>query len=58
MCSFRKVNSNGFDTYNALELSSWLDIARIVEKYHTSSSWGSQELFWEDIEALAHELKV
>jgi hypothetical protein len=44
--------------YNALELSSWLDIARIVAKYHTSGSWGSQELFWEDIEALANELRT
>jgi hypothetical protein len=44
--------------YNALRLSSWLDIARIVAKYHVSGNWSSQELFWEDIEALANELRV
>jgi hypothetical protein len=46
------------DLTHALGLTSWLDIARVVEKYYTSSNWGSQELFWEDIEALAHELRA
>jgi hypothetical protein len=43
--------------YNSLGLKSWLDISSIVGKYHQGSSWGSQELFWEEIEELAETIK-
>jgi len=43
--------------FNDLALNSHLDIARLVAKYYDkNTNWGSQELFWEDIEELAQEL--
>jgi hypothetical protein len=44
--------------FNSLDLKSWLDISAIVSKYFPGSgNWGSQELFWEDIEELANSQK-
>jgi hypothetical protein len=43
--------------YSALGLKSWLDIAAVVAKYYGEGNYGSQELFFEDIEDLAQELK-
>jgi hypothetical protein len=58
----RRSEQDKFDAallFNSLELKSWLDIYRIVEKYFLGSgNWGSQELFWEEIEDLADDLKA
>jgi hypothetical protein len=43
--------------FNSLGFSSWLDISRIVNKYYAGSSFGSQKLFWEDIETIVMRLE-
>jgi hypothetical protein len=42
--------------FNALQLSTWLDIDKLVTKYYSTDP-GSQELFFEDIEERAEELQ-
>ncbi|GHT79999.1 hypothetical protein FACS1894104_5360 [Actinomycetota bacterium] len=45
--------------FNSLGLKSWLEINTMVSKYFPGSgNWGSQELFWEEVEYLAGELKA
>ena len=58
----RRTEQDRYDAallYNSLSLKSYLDINSVVDKYYGSAQggWGSQELFWEDIEELAEELK-
>ncbi|MCL2757397.1 MAG: DUF6036 family nucleotidyltransferase [Coriobacteriia bacterium] len=43
--------------YNSLSLKSYLDINDLVSKYYVKGNWGSQELFWEDIEELALSIR-
>jgi len=44
--------------FNALFLKSYLEISDLMSKYYgRGGNWGSQELFWEDIEELALSLK-
>jgi len=54
--SSRRSEQDRFDAalmFNSLHLKSYLDISNLVSKYYGAGSWGSQELFWEDIEELA-----
>lgn len=43
--------------FNALDLKDTSDIERIISTYFNSKQFGVQELFFEDIADLAHELK-
>ncbi|MCL1847711.1 MAG: hypothetical protein FWF91_07105 [Coriobacteriia bacterium] len=57
--STRRTEQDLYDAallYNSLSLKSYLDISDLVSKYYGKGNWGSQELFWEDIEEYANEL--
>lgn len=58
--SDRRSEKDLFDAavlFNSLSLRSWMDIDRIVHRYYSGESAGSQELFFEDIEDRAQELR-
>jgi len=55
----RRTEQDRYDAallFVSLQYKSYLDISAAVSKYYGAGSWGSQELFWEDIEDLAQEL--
>lgn len=43
--------------FNALRLKNWMDIDEIVHRYYGVESAGAQELFFEDIEDRADEIR-
>ena len=57
----RRTEQDRYDAallFNSLALNSYLGIIDLVSRYYGPGNWGSQELFWEDIEELAQEMKA